>query len=70
MARSHCRNLSDASSSWAMSARWATGSAERVRGTAAGSASRVGKYRQCVPVPTPACSATLSREAPTSSLMK
>ncbi|WP_345617990.1 hypothetical protein [Streptomyces ziwulingensis] len=45
MARSHCRRLSEASSSSAMSARRATSSAERVRATAAGSTSRVGKYR-------------------------
>ncbi|GHA67442.1 hypothetical protein GCM10010372_78740 [Streptomyces tauricus] len=45
-----------------------TSSAERVCSTAAGSASRVGKYRQSVPVPTQACSVDLSREAPTLSL--
>ncbi|MFL1897715.1 hypothetical protein ACJWDR_01260 [Streptomyces tauricus] len=43
-------------------------SAERVCSTAAGSASRVGKYRQSVSVPTQACSVNLSREAPTLAL--
>ncbi|WP_322746925.1 hypothetical protein [Streptomyces tauricus] len=47
-----------------------TSSAERVCSTAAGSASGVGKYRQSVPVSTPAFSATLSKEAPIPSLMK
>ncbi|MEU6028830.1 hypothetical protein ABZ825_17740 [Streptomyces tauricus] len=70
MARSRCRSFSEASPSWAMSARWATSSAERVCSTAAGSASGVGKCRQSVPVSTPAFSATLSKEAPIPSLMK